>query len=71
MSSKEKQRNKSASSSSSPERKEKSAKKAYGMYPGVCYAMLALLSGLNVLAKFASQPRSFRSAGFVCKTFDP
>ena len=35
------------------------------MYPGVCYAMLALLSGLNVLAKFASQPRSLASGRLV------
>ena len=38
---------------------------AYGMYPGMFYAMLALLSGLNVLAKFASQPRSLASGRLV------
>ena len=38
---------------------------AYGMYPSLVYSMLALIHGLQMLAKFSSQPPSLSSSRLV------
>ena len=38
---------------------------AYALYPAICYSMLALIYGLQLLARFSSQPRSLSSSRLV------